>query len=1111
MALSNRERLTNALDAFTEAYRNWTAQQLTAKYGDEGVGKAQEFLIQGAKPGQHVPSGPEEWDAQALFNILFSMWGTFFRYKLSSTEKSMLHELQTVRNKWAHQEKFGTNDVLRNLDTISRLLNAISASEAANQVESMHGEVMRTRFTEMERTASKRAQRKATEGTPQSGLRPWRDIMVPHPDVRNGNFTQAQFAADLAQVHRGGASSEYGDAKEFFSRTFLTEGLQRLISNALIRLNGKGGHPIIELQTNFGGGKTHSMLTLYHLFSGVALSEMSGMDQLLKEENLEPPPKDARRAVLVGTAFGPGEVQKTEDGLTLKTLWGRLAYQLGGKEAYEMLKSSDQRGTAPGSDTLVKIFNHVGSCLILIDEWVAFCRQTYEKSGLPGGSFDQNLSFAQSLTEAVKAAPKALLVASLPQSQLEVGGTGGQEALASLEDTFGRLESNWRPANQEESYEIVRRRLFEPITDPQLHADRDAVVSAFFGVYSKNKTEFPADTTEGIYEKRMNDAYPIHPELFDRLYNDWSSMQEFQRTRGVLRLMASVIHSLWSRNDRSLMILPGLTPIDERTVEGELTRYLQPNWQVIMSSEVDGPDSLPTRLDGESSRFGQVWATRRVARTVYMGSAPTEGQSNKGLDIRHVRLGCVQPGENVAVFGDALRQLSEHTSHLYSDGARYWYAGQPSILTVARDRATRVQEADRLELIRKELRTTSSNRAEFKAVHAAPQSSGDVPDDTDTKLVILGPEFCHVTGSDSSTAIRTAMEWLEKRGNSPRQHRNTLVFLAADKSRLETLMETVGWVIAWRSITDERESLNLDPFNTKMAESRLEETKTKLSGQLAETYQWLLAPFQDAPTEDEPMKPVLWSAKRLSGGLGLSERAWSKLQRDGLILDKLAGTILRHTLDKTVWKNQPHINISSLSTYFTQYLYMERLAGLEVLSNAIQDGVGNTMWNPETFAYADRYDESTGRYTGLVAGRLIQSVIFDGHSVLVNVEIAAKQIEADKAASPETTTAGEGDTGTTTTGSTPGGTTTVQPEGDTPKETKQKKFYGTVELPPAGAGLKFSEIMQEVVQHFSKDPQNKVKIKVDIEAESPGGFDEATVRTARENANTLNFDQANFE
>ena len=163
---------------------------------------------------------------------------------------------------------------------------------------------------------------------------------------------------------------------------------------------------------------------------------------------------------------------------------------------------------------MVKLLKSVGPCLILIDEWVAYLRDMYNMDRLPGGTFDGNLKFTQALTEAVKACPEALLVASLPQSKVEVGGQGGQEALLSLEDTFGRLEFNWRPATADESYEIVRRRLFEPIEDPQDFADRDAVVGAFRSMYSGNEAEFPSECREGSYAKRMQDAYPIHPGCF---------------------------------------------------------------------------------------------------------------------------------------------------------------------------------------------------------------------------------------------------------------------------------------------------------------------------------------------------------------------------------------------------------------------------------------------------------------------------------------------------------------------------------------------------------------------------------------------------------------------
>ncbi len=1111
MALSNRDRLSKALDLFTESYRVWVGQQLQGKFGDDGIAQAQEFIKQAARPGAFVPQNPDEWDVQCILNIIFSMWRTYFREVLGSQENSMLHELQTIRNEWAHQKAFNTNDTLRALDTVARLLKAVSAHNAASEVEKLHGDVMRTRFAEMQRVATTRAQRQATEGTPETGLRPWREIIIPHPDVRDGNFTQAEFAADLAQVHRGGAASEYADPKEFFQRTYITDGLRGLIRNALKRLNGNGGHPVIELQTNFGGGKTHSMLALYHLVSGVPASRLSGVDVLLGEENLPEPPEGTCRAVLVGTALAPGQPEKTEDGLSLNTLWGRLAYQLGGKDAYALIEESDKNSTSPGSDDLCRLFEFVGPCLILIDEWVAFCRQTYNVYGLPGGSFDQNLSFAQALTEAVKASPKALLVASLPQSQIEVGGTGGKEALASLEDTFGRLEFNWRPANQEESYEIVRRRLFEPITDPRLFADRDAAIAAFFRIYAKNKSEFPMVASEGPYEERMKAAYPIHPELFDRLYNDWSSLEEFQRTRGVLRLMATIIHVLWARNDRSLMILPSFMPMDEDASVTELTRYLQPNWPVIISSDIDGSQAIPTRLDKDSPRFGQYWAVRRVARTVYMGSAPTEGRANKGVDIRNVRLGCVQPGENVAVFGDALRQLGDHASHLYADGSRYWFATQPNVITMARDRAARIKEVDSSDEINRLIREEADCREKFHRVHGAPESSSDVPDEPESRLVIFDASKTHSTGSDSSSAIKAAKEWLEKRGNSPRQNRNAMVFLAADKARIEDIKDAAAWYLSWKSICGEKDRLNLDPYNVKMAQDRLKESEAALKSRLPETFQWLIVPEQS-----DPLGAVEMNCKRITGGEGLVNRAWSKLNRDGLIDDHMAGTILRMHCDKYLWKEQNHISIKQLVDYFSQYLYLPRVSHPKVIVDAIIEGASHTAWATDSFAYADRYDEDAKRYVGLTAGTLLPRVETNGIAVLVKPGIAEAQMEAEqpKPTTPEPApepTGGQLPFPDPTEKPGTGGFIPEPASSGSSPTSNSKVFHGSVSLNPTKASLQFQDIVDEVLQHFTARLGTTVKITLEIEAEDSDGFDDNIKRTVKENSTTLGFSHAEFE
>lgn len=201
---------------------------------------------------------------------------------------------------------------------------------------------------------------------------------------------------------------------------------------------------------------------------------------------------------------------------------------------------------------------------------------------------------------------------------LEVGGQRGREALDRLRNVIGRVEAVWRPATAEEGFEIVRRRLFEPMTDPAQFKDRDVVARAFVDLYRSQQQEFPTECRDAEYEKRIKAAYPIHPEIFDRLYTDWSTLVKFQRTRGVLRLMATVIYSLWEKGDKNPLILPANIPIEDRRVQFELTRYLSDNWVPIIEKDVDGPNSLPLRIDSDVPNLGKFSACRRVARTTIL-------------------------------------------------------------------------------------------------------------------------------------------------------------------------------------------------------------------------------------------------------------------------------------------------------------------------------------------------------------------------------------------------------------------------------------------------------------------------------------------------------------
>jgi hypothetical protein len=352
----------------------------------------------------------EEWDVSALLKLMWETWNEVFGRTLGRAERSLVQELRDWRNKWAHQEPFSSRDAERAMDSMVRLLTAVSAKEA-DEVDRMMMELRRLTIEEQVRGEKRKAGGSLIEAA--SGtLKPWREIVTPHADVASGRYQQAEFAADLWQVHLGEGSDEYREPAEFFRRTFLTESLKRLLVGAVERLSGKGGDPVVQLQTNFGGGKTHSMLALYHLFGGSAPGELAGVDEVMAAAGVTRLPT-ARRVVLVGNKISPGNPVTKPDGTVVRTLWGELAWQLGGPKAYARIAKDDENATSPG-DALRELLREHGPCLILIDEWVAYARQLHDQSDLPAGSFETQFTFAQALTESAKLAGNCLLVISLP-------------------------------------------------------------------------------------------------------------------------------------------------------------------------------------------------------------------------------------------------------------------------------------------------------------------------------------------------------------------------------------------------------------------------------------------------------------------------------------------------------------------------------------------------------------------------------------------------------------------------------------------------------------------------------------------------------------------------
>ena len=1121
MAITNHERVGKAMDLLRDGLQPFVERELKSQYQQGWFEEFKQTL-----PPQQQSLFPDEgqmhWDIAAVLAAMWGRWNEVFRKTLGQIERALVSELRDVRNRWAHQVPFSTDDAYRALDSAARLLTAVSASEAT-EVEKMKTELLRVRFDEQERSERRKTARVAIESQATGGLPPWREVVTPHRDVASGRYQQAEFAADLWQVYLGEGSDEYRKPSEFFRRTYLTESLKRLLVSAVQRLAGTGGDPVVQLQTNFGGGKTHSMLALYHLFSGARPTELAGADTVLQEAGVEKLPV-ARRVVLVGNKISPGNPVTKADGTVVRTLWGELAWQLGeaaggpkeAAKAFSRVKADDEHATSPG-DVLRELMNQYGPSLILIDEWVAYARQLHDQSDLPAGSFETHFTFAQALTEAAKSAKSCLLVISLPASDttgsphamaddVEVGGERGRTALARLRNAVGRVEASWRPASAEEGFEIVRRRLFEPVIDPAKFVARDTVARSFYEFYRGQRQEFPSECQESDYETRLKAAYPIHPEIFDRLYTDWSTLVKFQRTRGVLRLMAAVIHSLWEKGDKNPLILPSMVPLDDPRVLFELTRHLSDNWAPVIEKDVDGPSALPLQLDRDVPNLGKYAACRRVARTVYLGSAPTATAAHRGIEDRRIKLGCVMPGESPAIFGDALRRLATAATYLYQDGTRYWYSTQPTVTKLAEDRAqelARNPDAVTREVERR-LRADLKKPGDFERIHAVPQSSSDVPDDMDARLVVLDIDhpYSKEPGNPAETA---AKEILERRGTAPRLYQNTLVFLAVDRARLQDLDEAVRRFLAWDSILADRAALDLSPYQVKQAETQRLSADGAVVARLPEAYQWLLVPWQKTPQSQ-----MEWQVVRVSGQDALAVRASKKLRGEELLITSLAGTRLRMEMDRVPLWAGGHVEVKQLAEHFARYTYLPRVSGPEVVLEAAAAGVGLLTWESDGFAFAESYDEGAGRYRGLRCGQPI-SAATAGTGLLVKSDVARAQLEAETNGRGGGTSTGKGSGDGENQGEGGGGTGEGGITPPPPPQPMPRRFHGSVRLNPVRIGHDASEIGAEVLAHLVGLPNASVTVTLEIHAEIPGGAPDQVVRIVTENSRALKFIDHGFE
>ncbi|MBX3448931.1 MAG: ATP-binding protein [Planctomycetaceae bacterium] len=948
-------------------------------------------------------------------------------------------------------------------------------------------------------------------------MKPWREIAIPHRDVLEGTFQQSEFAADITAVRHGRATVEYQDAAKFFERTFITEGMRQLLTQVAQRLAGTGGEPVIQLQTAFGGGKTHTLLAVYHLATRqAALSELAGIPSLIEQAGLLDLPK-AHVGVLDGTQLSPGQPWK-HGRLTVKTLWGELAWQLGGADTYALVKQADETGTSPGKELLRRLLEDCSPCVVLIDELVGYIRQFREGQVLSGGSYDSNLSFVQALTEAVKQVPNAIVLASLPESEVEAGSSVGVSALRALEKTFGRVQALWKPIATEEAFEIVRRRLFEPIRDGKA---RDSVCRSFADAYVSEGARLPAETQEGRYYDRLVRAYPIHPEVFDRLYEDWSTIEgnSFQRTRGALKLMAKVIHRLWKDDNRDLMILPGSLPLHDGSTRNELTYYLPAGWDPVIEKDIDGDRAETTELENREPRFGQVNAARRVARTLFLGSAPSSLSVKpgiRGLDRARILLGCIQPEQSSSVYSDALNRLADRLHYLNSsddktkDQTRFWFDTRANLRREMEDRKRRFDDAtDVRGKIGEVLKKLVGSAALFDGVHIYTPH-GDVPDDSALRLVVLPPEQCHSREFDQP-AQQAVLDYVRQNGAKPRYRGNRLIFLAPDMGALSRLRDAARVALAWRSIVNDMAEVRLvtDQLQQNQAKKELGTAEDVLPRAARECYKWLLCPVQNSPTDPKPTVEA-FALGTGSGSVGTEmERVCDENE---LVIAAWSPIHLRDKLKEVYWKDgKTCVGAMAFWEDSLRYLYLPRLKNRDVLAEAVRKGATSQDF------FGTAYGQSGEKFEGFQFGDA--EVQFDDTLLLIHPTAAADyqaaHAQPDSVPDPGPISP-EAGSGALPVGSGIGSSGIDQPIGTGPVSAgasgaKPKTFFGSVEINPSTAKMRLVQIAEEIISVLTSDPNGTINVNLEINAEFPSGASDQIRRAVSENAAALGFKSKTWE
>lgn len=828
---TEKDNLHKGLGLFIEAMRLYIVVLLQEKYHDNWVQAFAATLYDDHKAHwkMHIENGktPESLiDFGNLKSFAIKNKDLLKRDFGGKTSKlgTWFDEIREVRNAVAHHDKeIEQNDALKTWIHLQTIANILKMTE-------LEAEIIKLKEN---RTAAeiKNETNEIFPTNPKSEIQnpkltmPWFRNVTPHLDIRQGRLDESVFAANLAEVALGTGREIYANPILFFEKTFFTSGLKAIAKTVVKGLNGEedAENRVMSLQTGFGGGKTHTLISLFHLARlGKNAANSESVKELITATGT--PEFDAANiAVFTNTTNDAANGRTTADGVHIQTIWGELAFQLGGKTAFEIVRKNDEQMISPAG-LFKQVLEKSKPALILIDELADYCVKASARKVGSSTLADQTISFMQELTEAIAGTNNCVAIITLPASVEEVGNTAeAHSILGSLEKRVRRIGADTKPVADEEIYEVIRRRLFEDIGDA---AQIETVASKYMQMFQENWLEMPSHATKSEYKEKIKKSYPFHPELIDVFRIRWASNHDFQRTRGVLRLLAAIISDLWKRQNSlsgaNLLIDAGdVNFANLDALSGQLKRLYGNGFDAVITADVSGSASNAAKIDRNKNEYGNYCLAEAISSVILMNSFGTDG-ANRGVSIKDIKLNLLEPESfNHNLINSALDELEAAGYYLYyaqtGMDKRYWFHTKPNINILINQAKTDINNGDIEAEILKRIYEKSRLINKFNIlVHP----TGDVPEQQKLTLVVLNPQF-HADESSIAENTRKYIEQIAtKKGNSERIYRNTILFLGVTNYGLTQLIVAVKEYLACKKISEE--------YNSQIERDQKEDLRKKI-------------------------------------------------------------------------------------------------------------------------------------------------------------------------------------------------------------------------------------------------------------------------------------------